>query len=63
MQVFYGGHITDGMDRRCCTTYLEVLIRPEILPKGDLADPSTWQQVRSLRARRWRGGEGACMHG
>lgn len=23
-EVFYGGHITDGMDRRCCTTYLEV---------------------------------------
>jgi hypothetical protein len=22
-EVFYGGHITDGMDRRCCTTYLE----------------------------------------
>ncbi|MEW5298846.1 MAG: hypothetical protein WDW36_001923 [Sanguina aurantia] len=42
-EVFYGGHITDGMDRRCCTTYLEVLIRPEIMPIGDLnADPSTW---------------------
>lgn len=23
-EVFYGGHITDGMDRRCCTTYLQV---------------------------------------
>lgn len=23
-QIFYGGHITDGMDRRCCITYLEV---------------------------------------
>ena len=23
-EVFYGGHITDDMDRRCCTTYLEV---------------------------------------
>lgn len=43
-EVFYGGHITDGMDRRCCNTYLDVLIRPEILPKGDLADPSTWEQ-------------------
>ena len=31
-EVFYGGHITDAMDRRCCTTYLEVLIRQEILP-------------------------------
>jgi dynein heavy chain len=42
-QVFYGGHITDGMDRRCCTTYLEVLIRPDILPRGALADPSCWE--------------------
>ncbi len=41
-EVFYGGHITDGMDRRCCTTYLEVLIRPEILPQGNLADPASW---------------------
>ncbi|KAJ9515913.1 hypothetical protein QJQ45_016901, partial [Haematococcus lacustris] len=41
-EVFYGGHITDGMDRRACTTYLEVLIRPEILPSGDLEDASTW---------------------
>ncbi len=32
------------MDRRCCTTYLEVLVRPEILPVGDIADASTWQQ-------------------
>lgn len=23
-EVFYGGHITDAMDRRCCTTYLDV---------------------------------------
>ena len=23
-EVFYGGHITDGMDRRACTTYLQV---------------------------------------
>jgi hypothetical protein len=41
-QVFYGGHITDAMDRRCCTTYLSVLIREEILPSGDLAEPGTW---------------------
>lgn len=42
-EVFYGGHITDGMDRRCCTTYLEVLIRQEIMPIGNLdEDPSTW---------------------
>jgi len=38
--VFYGGHITDNMDRRCCTTYLQVLIRPEILPQGDLSHPA-----------------------
>ncbi len=43
-EVFYGGHITDGMDRRCCTTYLDVIIRPEILPVGSLEDPSSWQQ-------------------
>lgn len=24
-EVFYGGHIVDGMDRRCCTTYLQVM--------------------------------------
>eukprot|EP00878_Enallax_costatus_P012531 GHUV01013087.1.p1 GENE.GHUV01013087.1~~GHUV01013087.1.p1 ORF type:complete len:2750 (+),score=1040.15 GHUV01013087.1:633-8882(+) len=41
-EVFYGGHITDNMDRRCCTTYLQVLIRPEILPGGQLADASSW---------------------
>lgn len=28
---------------RCCTTYLEVLIRPEILPQGDITDSSSWQ--------------------
>jgi dynein heavy chain len=27
----YGGHITDGWDRRTNETYLKVLIRPEIL--------------------------------
>ena len=41
-EVFYGGHITDNMDRRLCTTYLEVLIRPEIMPVGDINDSSTW---------------------
>uniref|UniRef100_A0A061RCW1 Flagellar alpha dynein n=1 Tax=Tetraselmis sp. GSL018 TaxID=582737 RepID=A0A061RCW1_9CHLO len=34
-EVFYGGHITDAMDRRCCTTYLDVMIIPDILPKED----------------------------
>jgi dynein heavy chain, axonemal len=41
-EVFYGGHITDGMDRRACTTYLQVLIRSEILPGGCLDDAATW---------------------
>ena len=34
-EVFYGGWITDAMDRRCCVTYLEVLFRPELLPDGN----------------------------
>ena len=33
-EVFYGGWITDAMDRRCCITYLDVLIKPELLPNG-----------------------------
>lgn len=41
-EVFYGGHITDNMDRRCCTTYLDVLIIPDLLPTGDINDSSTW---------------------
>jgi dynein heavy chain len=43
-QIFYGGHITDGMDRRCCITYLSELIRPQILPGGSLDDPASWSQ-------------------
>jgi dynein heavy chain, axonemal len=43
-EVFYGGHITDNMDRRCCTTYLDVLIKPELLPAGDIYDPGSWAQ-------------------
>jgi dynein heavy chain len=30
-EIMYGGHITDGWDRRTNNTYLRVLIRPEIL--------------------------------
>jgi len=30
-EIMYGGHITDNWDRRTNNTYLEVLIRPEIL--------------------------------
>ena len=43
-EVFYGGHITDNMDRRCCTTYLDVLIIPELLPAGDITAPASWEQ-------------------
>lgn len=42
-EVFYGGHITDGMDRRCCMTYLEVLIKPNILPSNYIESHSTWE--------------------
>uniref|UniRef100_A0A7S0WPT2 Dynein heavy chain n=2 Tax=Pyramimonas obovata TaxID=1411642 RepID=A0A7S0WPT2_9CHLO len=31
-EVFYGGHITDSMDRKLCITYLDVLVKPELLP-------------------------------
>jgi len=27
----YGGHITDGWDRRTNSTYLDVLVKPEIM--------------------------------
>lgn len=27
----YGGHITDQWDRRTANTYLEVLVKPELL--------------------------------
>jgi dynein heavy chain len=30
-EIMYGGHITDDWDRRTNRTYLEVLIKPEIL--------------------------------
>lgn len=30
-EIMYGGHITDGWDRRTNNTYLEVLIKPEIM--------------------------------
>eukprot|EP00899_Mesostigma_viride_P003607 jgi/Mesvir1/13247/Mv18980-RA.1 len=33
-EIFYGGHITDALDRRTCNTYLEVLLGPQILPHG-----------------------------
>lgn len=30
-EIMYGGHITDNWDRRTCATYLQFIIRPEIL--------------------------------
>merc|ERR1719409_2537599 len=30
-EIMYGGHITDNLDRRTNSTYLEKLIKPEIL--------------------------------
>lgn len=38
-EVFYGGHITDAMDRRCCTTYLQVGLR-----LGLERCPAVWAQ-------------------
>lgn len=35
-EIMYGGHITDDWDRRLCRTYLEELIRPEMLA-GELS--------------------------
>jgi len=35
-EIMYGGHITDDWDRRTNNTYLEVLIRPEILQQMQL---------------------------
>jgi dynein heavy chain len=32
-EVFYGGHITDAMDRRLCIGYLDVLCVPDLMPK------------------------------
>lgn len=35
-EIMYGGHITDDWDRRTNRTYLEVLIRPEIMTQMQL---------------------------
>lgn len=32
----YGGHITDGWDRRTNNTYLKVLIKPELMSNMNL---------------------------
>eukprot|EP00922_Rhytidocystis_sp_ex-Travisia-forbesii_P016898 GHVS01025216.1.p1 GENE.GHVS01025216.1~~GHVS01025216.1.p1 ORF type:complete len:174 (+),score=12.39 GHVS01025216.1:639-1160(+) len=36
-EIMYGGHITDGWDRRTNNTYLEILIVPELLTGINLA--------------------------
>lgn len=36
-EIMYGGHITDGWDRRTCNTYLQVLIKAELLSGMALA--------------------------
>jgi len=38
-EVFYGGHITDAMDRRLCISYLDVLVVPDLLPSKDGKPP------------------------
>lgn len=48
-EVFYGGHITDAMDRRLCTTYLDVLIKADLLPGPDGSAP-TMELAPGLRA-------------
>ena len=39
-EVFYGGHITDAMDRRLCISYLDVLVTPDLLPGADGEAPT-----------------------
>jgi dynein heavy chain len=36
-EIMYGGHITDGWDRRTNSSYLKVLIKPELLLGSNLA--------------------------
>lgn len=51
-EIMYGGHITDDWDRRTNRTYLEVLIRPEIMTQMQLTlqpgfkspDPAKFQR-------------------
>jgi dynein heavy chain len=33
-EIMYGGHISDDWDRRLCSSYLEVYVRPEMLESG-----------------------------
>src|SRR6185312_2079248 len=36
-EIMYGGHITDKWDRRACSTYLETLMKDELLDEMELA--------------------------
>ncbi len=54
-EIMYGGHITDGWDRRTNNTYLQVIIRPEILTNANLApgfkspDPNKFEREQYER--------------
>jgi dynein heavy chain len=39
-EVFYGGHITDPMDRKLCIGYLDVLVKPDLLCGEDGSPPT-----------------------
>jgi len=47
-EVFYGGHITDAMDRRLCISYLDVLCTPELMPAD--GKPPTKELAPGLKA-------------
>ena len=51
-EVFYGGHITDAMDRRLCVSYLDVLVVPDLLPGADGAAPTKMLAPVSAQPRR-----------
>ena len=46
-EVFYGGHITDPMDRKLCVGYLDLLIQPELLPGPNGENPTNMSVVCS----------------
>lgn len=48
-EIMYGGHITDGWDRRTNNTYLKVLIRPEILNGMQLTCAPGFKSPDSLK--------------
>ena len=50
-EVFYGGHITDAMDRRLCVSYLDVLVVPDLLPGADGAAPDEDARAGPARAQ------------